>query len=221
MIHAVFFDLFETLITEWEGGKKKAIYSTHKLGLNSNVFSKEWKIRKELQSIGKYPNYSSVLEEILKKHRVEYEMELIEFLEKERIKGKSIPFLKIDIEIINTLKELKNKQIKIGLISNCTHEDITAWESSDLAPLFDDVIFSFQVGLAKPNLRIYKLACERLNVTPDSSLFIGDGGSNELEGASDFGMKAYHAAWFQPGSISEKITQYPKLKKPSNILELI
>lgn len=221
MIYAIFFDLFETLITEWEDGKKKAIYSTHKLGLDSKVFLKEWKVRKELQTIGKYPSYSSVIEDILNNHRVEYEMDLIDFLEKERIIGKSIPFQKIDSEIISTLQELKKMQVKIGLISNCTHEDITAWKSSDLAPYFDDVIFSFQAGVAKPNPGIYKLACERLNVKPESSLFIGDGGSNELHGASEYGMNAYHATWFQSHWISEKIKKYPKLENPSQIIDRI
>jgi len=221
MIRAVFFDLFETLITEWENGKKKASYSTHKLGLDTNVFSKEWKLCKALQTIGKYPNYSSAIIDIAKNNNVYVDKMLLEFLEQERIEGKSKPFLTIESDIIFTLQELKNKQIKIGLISNCTHEDITAWESSELAPYFDDVIFSFNAGVAKPNQEIYKLACERLNVKPEFCLFIGDGGSNELQGATEFGMKAYQATWFQPRRISEKVSKYPKLEKSSHILDII
>ncbi len=45
VIKAVFFDLFETLISEYENGKRKAPRSTHfveQLGIESKVFDKEW-----------------------------------------------------------------------------------------------------------------------------------------------------------------------------------
>jgi HAD superfamily hydrolase (TIGR01509 family) len=87
--------------------------------------------------------------------------------------------------------------------------------------LFDDVVFSYEVKCAKPNPKIYKIACENINVLPKESIFIGDGGSNELYGATNIGMSAYHATWFQPVSISEKILDYPKLYKPSQITDIL
>ena len=42
----------------------------------------------------------------------------------------------------------------------------------------------------KPNPGIYRLACERLGVEPSDCLFIGDGGSGELTGATNVGMDA-------------------------------
>lgn len=47
----------------------------------------------------------------------------------------------------------------------------------------DDEVLSYSVGLAKPDVRIYELACERLGVSPQEAAFVGDGGSKELEGA--------------------------------------
>jgi len=35
-----------------------------------------------------------------------------------------------------------------------------------------------------------------LNVKPEDCLFVGDGGSNELPGAVNAGMKAVQAKWF-------------------------
>ena len=49
-------------------------------------------------------------------------------------------------------------------------------------------MFSCSVGLKKPDPRIYQLAANRLEVEPESCLHIGDGGSNELTGASKVGM---------------------------------
>jgi FMN phosphatase YigB (HAD superfamily) len=37
LIRAVFFDLYETLITEWNDNQKKAVYSTDELGLDHKV----------------------------------------------------------------------------------------------------------------------------------------------------------------------------------------
>ncbi|MCM1087486.1 MAG: HAD-IA family hydrolase [Muribaculaceae bacterium] len=91
--------------------------------------------------------------------------------------------------IINVLKELKSKNIKIGLISNADMIDCKYWKQSSLAPFFDDTIFSCDVGLLKPNEHIYELAMQHLGVLPNESLFVGDGGSEELYGAKAVGMK--------------------------------
>ncbi|CAM3340555.1 hypothetical protein PALA111701_04145 [Paenibacillus lactis] len=50
--------------------------------------------------------------------------------------------------------------------------------------------------MAKPQKEIYLMACERLGVTPETSIFVGDGGSDELRGARDAGLRPYHAYWF-------------------------
>ena len=44
--------------------------------------------------------------------------------------------------------------------------------------------------MTKPDRRIYQMACERLGVSPEACLYVGDGGSKELTGASDSGMQA-------------------------------
>lgn len=47
MIKAVFFDLYETLITEWENNQKKATYSIRELGLDVATYKREWAVRRE------------------------------------------------------------------------------------------------------------------------------------------------------------------------------
>lgn len=42
--------------------------------------------------------------------------------------------------------------------------------------------------MMKPDLRIYEYALNRLDVKAEESLFVGDGGSNELAGAKRAGM---------------------------------
>jgi putative hydrolase of the HAD superfamily len=91
---------------------------------------------------------------------------------------------------IDTLTWLKSNYYKVGLITDCSSEVPAIWTHTSLAPYFDVTIFSCQVGLKKPNHRIYELAAEKLNVMPESCLYVGDGSSNELTGASAVGMRS-------------------------------
>jgi epoxide hydrolase-like predicted phosphatase len=57
----------------------------------------------------------------------------------------------------------------------------------------DLIIYSHEVGLAKPDPRIYALTCERLDVQPTEIVFLDDIEAN-IAGAKAFGM---HAVLFQ------------------------
>ncbi|WP_233713382.1 HAD family hydrolase [Lederbergia citri] len=222
VVEAVFFDLYETLITEWENGIKKADYNPARLlGIEEDIYKREWGKRREQRMDGTFPDAKSCLVDMYRVLETPLNMDDIKKVIENRIQAKAIPFKSIDEEVIETIIQIKEMGIKVGLISNCAPEEVLEWENSPLANLFDTVIFSYKVKCAKPNKKIYEIACTNVNVQPKNSLFIGDGGSNELFGAREAGLKAYHATWFQPPVISEKITGFPKLKKPSDILTII
>ena len=76
---------------------------------------------------------------------------------------------------------------KTGVISN-------AWPNARLAihehvndTLFDDLVFSAEVGLAKPDKRIYELALHRLHTPPAEAIFVDDVREN-VEAARAIGM---------------------------------
>lgn len=54
--------------------------------------------------------------------------------------------------------------------------------------LVDVLIYSHEVGLAKPDERIYALTCERLGLKPEEIIFVDDVAVN-IEGARAFGMR--------------------------------
>jgi putative hydrolase of the HAD superfamily len=91
---------------------------------------------------------------------------------------------------IETLEELRRRGFKRGLISVCSSDVEEAWDETELAAHLDDVVLSCAVGLRKPDPRIYRLACERLEVEPGECLFVGDGANDELAGAQRVGMRA-------------------------------
>ena len=89
---------------------------------------------------------------------------------------------------VETLTELKASGYKIGLISDCSSEVPDLWPETPFASLLDIAIFSCEAKLTKPNPGIYRMVTDGLEVAPDRCLYIGDGGSGELTGASKFGM---------------------------------
>jgi putative hydrolase of the HAD superfamily len=91
---------------------------------------------------------------------------------------------------IETLEELQRRGYKRGVISVCSGDVEELWDGTEIAPHVDDVVLSCAVGLSKPDPRIYRLACERLDVRPEECLFVGDGANDELAGAQRVGMRA-------------------------------
>ena len=93
---------------------------------------------------------------------------------------------------LETLLQLKAMGFNIGLITNCTSEAPDLWGETPFDSLIDIPIFSSSVGYMKPDPQIYLLACDKLKVSPENCLFIGDGSNNELTGATQVGMEAVH-----------------------------
>jgi HAD superfamily hydrolase (TIGR01509 family) len=218
LVKAVFFDLYETMITEWKDGHKKAKYSIEPLGIDKKIFKIEWDLRRERRMNGTFPDHKSVLRDILSSQGITPNAEAIDYVHQERVAAKNIPFQEIDYQVIELLQTLKSNGLKLGLISNAAPEEVDAWETCKLAGYFDEVIFSYKARVAKPKKEIYQFACEKLGVTPQESVFIGDGGSDELRGATEAGMVALQAIWFLPSVISDRMTGYPKLAKPQDLL---
>ena len=111
-----------------------------------------------------------------------------EFLRK-REDALRLDLMEIRPEILETLRALKSRGCELCLVSNADAIDVLHWADSPLAPLFDHAIFSYQVGMIKPEPGIYWLAMKRLGVPPADCVFVGDGGSNELAGAKAVGMR--------------------------------
>jgi FMN phosphatase YigB (HAD superfamily) len=86
--------------------------------------------------------------------------------------------------------------VKLGLISNTTPEEVVGWGDCALVPYFHEVVFSYEVGLVKPDASIYRLTCGRLGVPPSRAVFVGDGGDSELAGAAEAGLMPWWATWF-------------------------
>lgn len=83
--------------------------------------------------------------------------------------------------------ELKPKY-KIGLLSNAGPGVVEDRIPPELRRLFDAVVVSGEVGMLKPDPRIFRLALERLEVLPEQAVFTDDH-SPYLVGAEELGMR--------------------------------
>lgn len=94
-----------------------------------------------------------------------------------------------DPEIIKLIGDLKLKY-KVGLLSN----NFAVWtkiaKRQSYMSLFDDAVFSSDVGLAKPDAKIYLLIIEKLGVLPEECVFI-DNQPENVDGAIKVGMTAF------------------------------
>ena len=101
-----------------------------------------------------------------------------------------------------TLRQLRERELRTGLLSDSNSEVALAWRTSSLAPLVDVAVFSCLEHVRKPDPTLYQAVCDRLEVTPAACLYVGNGDGEELSGAMRVGMHPllYTAPGELPGS---------------------
>jgi len=82
---------------------------------------------------------------------------------------------------------------RVAILSNATDVLVTALRDRyAIADRFHAIISSADVGVAKPDRRIYEIALERLDVAADEVVFVDDRPEN-VAAAANLGM---HVIWF-------------------------
>ena len=91
--------------------------------------------------------------------------------------------------------EIKPKY-KIGIISNALGDILYEILLEEDLKLFDDIVISHRVGVAKPESAIYYFALKNLGVRADETVFIDDI-EDFCEAARAVGIRAIHYQDFQ------------------------
>ncbi len=73
-----------------------------------------------------------------------------------------------------TLRALRARGIKIGIVSNVPQDLRPIFAAHRLADLVDAFTHSFEVGVEKPDPAIFLRACEALGTKPAETLMVGD-----------------------------------------------
>ena len=92
---------------------------------------------------------------------------------------------------VTVLEELHTYHV--GIITNGAHDEHTDSQLSKVRHLglserIQSLTISGEIGVRKPNLEIFKLACERADVLPEEAVYIGDSVQNDIVGANRAGM---------------------------------
>ncbi|MFW9824298.1 MAG: HAD family hydrolase [Candidatus Thorarchaeota archaeon] len=188
---AIIFDLFGTLVDSYsvQGYSRLLNGMASALELPYEDFSKLWRETTYERGIGVFKTTEDSIRYICNKLGTSVSVEKIKKCEQIRLDTTRKALIPKN-GAVRILKHLRGLGYKIGLISNCSAEVPLLWNSTEMSQFFDVAIFSASAGMKKPDAQIYKLACEQLGVDPSECLYFGDGDSNELEGASQFGMDA-------------------------------
>jgi len=99
---------------------------------------------------------------------------------------KNMEARKINFELLEIIKDLKNKNYKIGLLSNNYIQLRQQMIEEDTIKYFDSVVVSSEVGYQKPQPEIFEILFNKLGIKSDELIFIDDSPSS-LEGANKIG----------------------------------
>ena len=181
---AVIFDLWQTLVP-WDQEQANRFYDSmaDAVGIEPERFREAWLSGRKTREVGPIADHLRGLFDALGA-----EPDLDEILDMRREWTKRS--LQPRPDALETLAELRRRGHRLGLISVCSQDVPHVWDETPFAGALDEVVFSCDVGVSKPDPRIYEIACERLGVEPTECLFVGDGANDELPGAERVGMAA-------------------------------
>lgn len=181
-IRAVFFDLGGVILrTEYQAPRQQL---AERLGMEYDdldriVFDSETGHQASIGAITALQHWESVLKRLKRPHE-----------EMASIRDEFFAGDIIDRELLAFLRSLRGKYVT-GLISNAWSDlrEYIVREKMDDA--FDHIIISAEVGVAKPEARIFKIALEQAGVRPNEAVFVDDFYVN-IEGCEKVGMKGIH-----------------------------
>lgn len=93
------------------------------------------------------------------------------------------------LDTIPVLKEIQRRGFPIAMLSNAqrvfTNDEIRL---AGLDSFFLYTVLSTDYGFAKPDYRLFAIACAELKVPPANTVYIGDNPDNDVRGARFIGM---------------------------------
>lgn len=220
MIRAVVFDMYETLITHYRCPLYFSAEMAADAGIPAVDFQRLWHATEEARTTGRL-TLEDALADILRACG-RYAPDRVEAIVCRRTATKEECFRHLHEGILPMLTALKERGMLVGLISNCFSEEAAVIRRSVLYPYFDAPLLSWEEGLQKPDEAIFRRCMERLGAEAEECLYVGDGGSHELETARRLGMTALQAAWYLREDTLQpcgRKPDFPQLAHPMDVLK--
>ena len=112
-------------------------------------------------------------------------------------------------ETIEFLRELKNRNFKIYILSNLSEQSYQFIKEYDFFELVDGGIYSYEEKLCKPDRKIYKKLLEKYSLIPEETIFIDDHKEN-IEVAKKMGI--YGVIFADLEKVKREVEEMIKLK---------
>ena len=192
------------------------------LGVDKANFDIFWEEKEQDRYLGSISFEESVLYACESINR-QIDPELLARVKEKRVKTKSECFKYVLPEVYQLLNTIREMGLKTAIVSNCSSEEVEVFRGSEICRYFDAALLSFEVHMKKPDVCIYEEAAKRLGVEMSECIFIGDGGSNELIGARNAGIKAIQAKWYTNRYPDKRgnIEDFQVAEEPMDILKLM
>jgi putative hydrolase of the HAD superfamily len=124
-----------------------------------------------------------------------------------KIRDKSERKTKLYDHSIPMIKKLKKEGYKIAIISNSSVFAIKHLKNkTKLLKYIDYPIFSFDVGVIKPNPKIFRALLKKAKCKPKEVIMIGDNFKDDVIPAKKMGINAIHYTTYE--ALKEELKKY-------------
>jgi 2-haloacid dehalogenase len=124
-------------------------------------------------------------------------------------------------EVKETLKKLKKKDLKLAILSNGTPSLLeNLVKNNNLENIFDDIFSIEEVGIFKPDSKVYDLPVNKYNIKKDEILFLS-ANTWDVSGGGNYG---YNSVWVNRNkNIFDNLDYQPldEIHDLSGLLEII
>ena len=124
-------------------------------------------------------------------------------------------------EVKETLNKLKKKDFKLAILSNGTHSLLgNLVKNNNLENIFDDIFSIEEVGIFKPDSKVYELPVKKYNIKKDEILFLS-ANTWDVSGGGNYG---YNSVWVNRNkNIFDNLDYQPldEIHDLSELLEII
>jgi len=121
-------------------------------------------------------------------------------------------------DTLSTLKELKNRGLILGLVSNVAQDMESTYTELGLQPYLDFKVTASEVGCDKPRPEIFMAALKKAQVKPEESIYVGDQYHLDIVGAQGVGIKA---VLIDRNNYFPDITDCPRIRSLTEVTEYI
>ncbi len=185
---AVVFDLFHTLTSVESTWGGSVPMTCEMLGVSHKDWDEQLLVHSRDRLAGVKTDPLAIIRDMAHAIDPAIPEERIRAATENRIARHAAALRDIPKDNLAVLERLRGQGKLLALLSNADVMEMASWDATEASRLFDVTVFSCAAGLVKPEPGIYELCLRELGVTAAEAMFVGDGGSDELQGARDAGI---------------------------------